>query len=99
MKTAVKKRSIYIDGQKTSISLERDFYEGLLEIAEYEKISTTELIAQIDANRTTCNLSSAVRMFVFRYFRTHAGKGRVISLPTVFRTQQIRSKVLRALAR
>ena len=36
MKTAVIKRSIMIGGRKTSISLEDEFWYGLLEIAAYK---------------------------------------------------------------
>ncbi len=99
MKTAVKKRTICINGYTTSISLEREFYEGLLEIADHEKMSTSELIEQIDAKRNTCNLSSAIRIFVLRYFRAHAGKGKVVRLQRVSPQPQIKTRVLRALAR
>ena len=39
MKTAVLKRSIQINGKKTSISLEDEFWYGLLEIAAYKKMA------------------------------------------------------------
>jgi len=39
MKTAVLKRSIEINGKKTSISLEDEFWYGLLEIAAYKKMA------------------------------------------------------------
>jgi len=99
MKTANKKRSITINGYKTSVSLEREFFDGLQEIAEHEKITREELIEQIDARRNTVNLSSAIRIFVLRYFRTHAGRGKVINLSSAPPTRKIKSTVLRALAR
>jgi hypothetical protein len=61
MKTANKKRSITINSYKTSVSLEREFFDGLQEIAEHEKITHEELIEQIDARRNTVNLPSDSR--------------------------------------
>jgi predicted DNA-binding ribbon-helix-helix protein len=69
MKFAVIKRSIAIDGFKTSISLEDEFWYGLLEIAEYKKITVPALVKQISRASQTDNLSSAIRLFVFRYLR------------------------------
>jgi predicted DNA-binding ribbon-helix-helix protein len=68
-KTAVIKRSIFINGHKTSVSLENEFWDGLREIAGYETRAVALLIEQINRDRDTCNLSSAVRIFVFNYFR------------------------------
>ncbi|MGA7310247.1 MAG: ribbon-helix-helix domain-containing protein [Pseudolabrys sp.] len=51
MKTAVLKRSIEINGKKTSISLEDEFWYGLLEIAAYKKMAVPKLVEQIDNRR------------------------------------------------
>jgi predicted DNA-binding ribbon-helix-helix protein len=72
VKSAVHKHSIYIDRRKTSVSLEDDFWFGLLEIAAVKKTTVPGLVGRIDHNRQTVNLSSAIRMFVFRYFKTDA---------------------------
>ena len=69
MKSAVRKHSIYINRRKTSVSLEDDFWFGLLEIAVLIKTTVPALVARIDHGRKTLNLSSAIRMFVFRYFK------------------------------
>lgn len=55
MKTAVIKRSIFINGRKTSVSL-------------------AKLVGEIDRQRTTVNLSSAIRIYVFNYFRSTEGE-------------------------
>ena len=68
-KTVVAKRSIFINGHKTSVSLENEFWDGLREIAGYETRAVALLIEQINRDRDTCNLSSAVRIFVFNHFR------------------------------
>jgi predicted DNA-binding ribbon-helix-helix protein len=66
------KRSVFLHGHKTSFSLEDEFWNGLREIAEREKKSLRELVEQIDHEHTNNNLSSAIRVFVFNYFRTAA---------------------------
>ncbi|MGK2742339.1 ribbon-helix-helix domain-containing protein [Tepidicaulis sp. LMO-SS28] len=61
------KRSVSIAGHRTSISLERPFWDGLKELACSRKISVNELIRQIDQKRAEDeNLSSALRVFVYQ---------------------------------
>jgi len=68
MRTVIK-RSVSLNGHRTSISLEDEFWDGLREIAEKERTSTGELIAKIDRERNVRNLSSAIRVFVYSHFR------------------------------
>ncbi len=68
-RTDVLKRSIVINGHKTSVSLENEFWHGLREIAGHDHATVTTLVEQIDRGRNTCNLSSAIRVFVFNHFR------------------------------
>ena len=68
MISLVIKRSIVIDGQKTSVSLENEFWDGLREIASRKNVALSTLVKQIDTGRTTNNLSSAIRVFVFNHF-------------------------------
>jgi predicted DNA-binding ribbon-helix-helix protein len=70
MKTAVIKRSIFINGRKTSVSLENEFWDALREIAAQAKIALSTLVEQIDAERNNINLSSAIRVFVFNHYRS-----------------------------
>ena len=63
------KRSIVRNGQKTSVSLEEEFWEGLREIANSQKTKLTKLVRQIDQGRAGSNLSSAIRVFVFNQLR------------------------------
>lgn len=69
MKTAVIKRSININGCKTSVSLENEFWEALREIAGRENIALSTLVEQINQHRNNINLSSDIRVFVFNHFR------------------------------
>ena len=73
MKTAVIKRSIFINGRKTSVSLENEFWAGLHDIAKSRNASAAELVGEIDRQRTTVNLSSAIRIYVYNYFRSKEG--------------------------
>jgi predicted DNA-binding ribbon-helix-helix protein len=63
----MKKYSVIIaKNHTTSISLEEEFYQALCSIAKEENITPNELITQIDTNRTTNNLSSAIRLFILK---------------------------------
>ena len=69
MKSTVIKRSIHIDGHKTSISLEDAFWNILKDIAHERGESLSHLIASINANRQFPNLSSALRLFVLEFYQ------------------------------
>ena len=71
MKSAIIKRSIVIDGHKTSVSLEDAFWDDLKEIAHAQQATLGTLVAKIDQTRGHSNLSSAIRLFVLEHFRTH----------------------------
>jgi predicted DNA-binding ribbon-helix-helix protein len=62
MKSAVNKRSIVVNGHKTSVSLENEFWDGLREIADQKATALSALVAQVDKERDTGNLSSAIRV-------------------------------------
>ena len=74
MKTAVIKRSIFINGRKTSVSLENEFWAGLHDIAKSRNATAAELVGEIDRQRTTVNLSSAIRIYVYNYSRSIEGE-------------------------
>jgi predicted DNA-binding ribbon-helix-helix protein len=64
MQSAVLKRSVVVAGHKTSVSLEDAFWNGLKEIGGERRMTLSDLIAAIDAQRQHGNLSSAIRLFV-----------------------------------
>jgi predicted DNA-binding ribbon-helix-helix protein len=70
MKSPVIKHSIILNGHKTSVSLEDQFWDGLRDIAARENITVSALVEKIDHGRTGHNLSSAIRVFVLCHFRT-----------------------------
>ncbi|MES1991287.1 MAG: ribbon-helix-helix domain-containing protein [Pseudomonadota bacterium] len=64
------KRSVSISGHRTSISLERPFWDALKEVACSLDVSVNELVRQIDETRDTDgNLSCAVRVYVLNHFK------------------------------
>lgn len=50
----------------TSISLEEEFYQALVDISEERNITLSALITEIDEQRTTANLSSAIRVYILK---------------------------------
>jgi predicted DNA-binding ribbon-helix-helix protein len=68
------KRSFSIEGHRTSISLERPFWDALKEAAAREGLSLASLVAKIDATRGGAGLSSAVRIWILDYFRLSRAK-------------------------
>jgi predicted DNA-binding ribbon-helix-helix protein len=64
----MKKRSITIDGHRTSISLEDEFWQALKEIAQEQELSIAQVVKILDTSRDY-GLSSAIRIFVFNHYR------------------------------
>ncbi len=61
------KRSVAIQGHRTSISLENAFWSRLKLMAEARGLSVSALISSIDAARGGANLSSAIRVAVLEF--------------------------------
>jgi predicted DNA-binding ribbon-helix-helix protein len=59
----LRKRSVVIQGHRTSLSLEQPFWDALKEIAARRGLSVARLLGEIDAARSG-NLSSAARIYV-----------------------------------
>ena len=69
MKSPIIKRSIVINGHKTSISLEDAFWTEIKAIASEKNTTISDLITSINRDRDASNLSSALRLFVLRHHR------------------------------
>ena len=69
MKSSVVKRSIVIDGHKTSVSLEDPFWTELKKIAHTQQVTLSDLVTKIEGTREQSNLSSAIRLFVLHHFQ------------------------------
>jgi predicted DNA-binding ribbon-helix-helix protein len=72
MKSPIAKRSVRLDGHKTSVSLENAFWDALKQVAAAEHIAVHELIFKINNERKCGGLSSALRRFVLEYYRQQA---------------------------
>ena len=72
----MRKRSVTIDGHRTSISLEDAFWAELSALSRGRGLSLNALVAEIDHARAPegVNLSSALRLYVL-----HEVKQRTIS--------------------
>ena len=59
------KRSLTISGHKTSVSLEKIFWEKLEYISKYNNESIASLVTEVDKTRQG-SLSSAIRIFILK---------------------------------
>ena len=73
MNSPIIKRSVVVNGHKTSISLEDQFWAEVKAIASQRDTTVTELVTNIDRNRQGPNLSSALRVFVLNHLRESVG--------------------------
>lgn len=61
------KISVSLSGHQTSISLEKEFFDVLQQIAKDHKTSVASIINQIDENRNPdSNLSSEIRIWILK---------------------------------
>jgi len=65
----MQKRSLTINGHRTSLALETEFWEALAEIADSRGISLSRLVAEIDSAAPHPNLASAVRCAILDFYR------------------------------
>jgi predicted DNA-binding ribbon-helix-helix protein len=69
------KRSVTLQGHRTSVTLEAEFWGALKDIAKERSQSTNELIAEIDNARISgeniddIGLSSAIRIFILKHIQ------------------------------
>src|SRR5262245_11738638 len=69
MKSASLKRSLMLDGHRTSVNLEDSFWTALREIADDQGVTVSTLVMTIATKRKPNNLSSAIRVFVLEHHR------------------------------
>lgn len=65
------KRSVTVDGHRTSITLENAFWHSLNDIADARGQSVSALIAEVDKQQPE-NLSSALRVFILNYYKSNS---------------------------
>lgn len=68
----IRKHSATLHGHRTSFSLEDAFFVELKKIATTRSISFAALLAEIDdARPADSNLSSALRLYVLEWIKSH----------------------------
>jgi predicted DNA-binding ribbon-helix-helix protein len=78
--SGIKKHTIFLAGRQTRVSLEEEFWKSLRGIAREQGETLSGLLVKIDAGRKSANLSSAIRMFILRYYRDRLDqRGGVVS--------------------
>ena len=60
------KKSITIKKHRTSLSLEKEFWDALKIVAKEQKCSIETLVANIDSNRKT-SLASSIRVYLLKF--------------------------------
>ena len=64
------KRSLTLQGHRTSVSLEDEFWQAFRDIARKKDIPINVLAANIDAERDPeTGLASAIRVFILKWYR------------------------------
>ena len=61
------KRSITIKKHRTSLSLEKEFWDALKIIAKEQNCSVENLVAKIDSNKKT-SLASSIRVYLLKFY-------------------------------
>jgi predicted DNA-binding ribbon-helix-helix protein len=86
------KRSIVINGQRTSISLEDAFWSTLKDIACERRETLTQLVTSINANRWQfANLSSAIRLFILEFYKERVARLEQQEIPVANRRKRSRA--------
>lgn len=68
------KHSLTLNGHRTSVSLEAEFWQAFREIAAYRGIGLNQLAAEIDhARGPDAGLATAIRLFVLRDLQAQLG--------------------------
>jgi len=80
VKSTIIKRSIAIDGRKTSIGIEDDYWNSLKEIAHQRNETVSRLVTRIDKERKSANLSSNLRLFVLEYYQDQYASSELVDL-------------------
>ena len=61
------KKSLTLKKHRTSLSLEKEFWDALKIIAKKQKCSVENLVAEIDSKRKT-SLASSIRVHLLKFY-------------------------------
>ena len=58
------KHTVKVNGHDTSVFIEEEFWRELKHISKLNKKSISTIISDVDKNKKTQNLSSAIRLYI-----------------------------------
>ena len=62
-------KNVKVNGRRMSMRLEKEMWISLADICLREKVTIHKICSELDLHRGQLGLSSAVRLFVLRYYR------------------------------
>jgi predicted DNA-binding ribbon-helix-helix protein len=65
----VNKHTVKVNGHDTSVFIEEEFWLELKHISKLKKKSISMLISDVDKNKKTQNLSSAIRLYILNHLK------------------------------
>jgi predicted DNA-binding ribbon-helix-helix protein len=65
----VNKHTVKVNGHDTSVFIEEEFWLELKYISKLKKKSISVLISDVDKNKKTQNLSSAIRLYILNHLK------------------------------
>ncbi len=68
-------RNVTVAGRRTSIRLEPPMWDALHNVCARERATVNEVVTAIERSRTESSLTSAIRVFLLRYFEAAATEG------------------------
>ena len=63
------KHTVKVNGHDTSVFIEEEFRLELKHISKLKKKSISVLISDVDKNKKTQNLSSAIRLYILNHLK------------------------------
>ncbi len=65
------KHTVKVNGHDTSVFIEEEFWLELKEISKLKKRSISGIITDVDKNKKTQNLSSAIRLYILNHLKNN----------------------------
>jgi predicted DNA-binding ribbon-helix-helix protein len=67
--------NIVVAGRRTSVRLEPLMWDALQDIANQLRVTTHDLVTEIDRERTASSLTAAIRVYIVDFYRVAAMLG------------------------
>jgi predicted DNA-binding ribbon-helix-helix protein len=77
-------RNVVVGGHRTSVRLEPVMWDALQDIAHRLRVTTHDLVTEIDRERTASSLTAAIRVYIVDFYRAAAlpaGQPQVVERP------------------